>query len=159
MLCVRPLLFFMAATPISLSLAVVTTIPKDYSLARGTLFAGAMSSNIPIIGPFIAAPTIALGTFLTFQTGKVKFVFDDEAMEIFLVRNGENKSRENFVVGGKNRWKFDTFTEWGFLPSKGVPILMYFKETQTKPEGQFHLFPVIMNGKNLYDTLVEKVGL
>jgi hypothetical protein len=35
---------------------------------------------------------------------------------------------------------------------------MYFNEIQTKPEGQFHLFPVIMDGKLLYETLMDKVG-
>lgn len=68
------------------------------------------------------------------------------------------------------------------------PILVYFKERQTKPEGQIHFFPVIFvstkvgskilrsyvlrcsvllvsgvvnhlqNGKQLYDVMVERAG-
>jgi hypothetical protein len=35
------------------------------------------------------------------------------------------------VVGGENRWKYDTFVNWDFLPSEDFPILVYFRETQT----------------------------
>jgi hypothetical protein len=44
------------------------------------------------------------------------------------------------------------------IPSKDFPILMYFKENQTSPEGQVHFFPMICNGKVMYETLMEKVG-
>ncbi|KAJ6381144.1 hypothetical protein OIU77_029937 [Salix suchowensis] len=59
-------------------------------------------------------------------------------------------SGENVFVGGKNRWKYSTFVNWE-LWWPNFPILVYFKETQTKPEGQVHFFPVIFNGKQLYD--------
>lgn len=32
------------------------------------------------------------------------------------------------------------------------------QETQTKPEGQIHFFPIIMDGKQLYDVMVERCG-
>lgn len=32
------------------------------------------------------------------------------------------------------------------------------QESQTKPEGQIHFFPVIFNGKQLYDVMVERCG-
>eukprot|EP01036_Dinobryon_divergens_P035326 gene35326-45743_t len=35
---------------------------------------------------------------------------------------------------------------------------MYFKETQTSPQGQVHLFPVIMDGRLLYETMMQKIG-
>ena len=37
-------------------------------------------------------------------------------------------------------------------------MLVYFKETQTKPEGQIHFFPLIFNGKQVYDVMVERCG-
>jgi len=37
-------------------------------------------------------------------------------------------------------------------------VLVYFKETQTKPEGQIHFFPIIFNGKQLYDVMQERCG-
>lgn len=45
-------------------------------------------------------------------------------------------SGENAFVGGENRWNYDTWTNWEVYPNEKLPILMYFKETQTKPEGQ-----------------------
>lgn len=45
-------------------------------------------------------------------------------------------SGENRFVGGESRWKYDTWTNWEVYPNEALPVLMYFKETQTKPEGQ-----------------------
>ncbi|XP_031381263.1 uncharacterized protein LOC116195953 [Punica granatum] len=103
-----------------------------------------------------AAPAGLLGLLLLFQTTRVRFVFDDEALE---VKIGEQlqESGENVFVGGKNRWKYSTFVNWE-LWWPNFPILVYFKETQTKPEGQVHFFPVIFNGKQLYDVMVERAG-
>ncbi|KAK7330114.1 hypothetical protein VNO77_24300 [Canavalia gladiata] len=103
-----------------------------------------------------AVPVGLLGLLLLFQTTRVKFVFDDEALE---VRIGEQlkESGENVFVGGKNRWKYSAFVNWEFW-WPNFPILIYFKETQTKPEGQIHFFPVIFNGKQLYDVMVERAG-
>jgi Protein of unknown function (DUF3119) len=138
------------------------TIPKNYNVAIGS-FATSAALLFGAHNLIAAVPFGLLGILLIIQTGKVRFVFDKEAMEVFVAKKDDkgdeiNASRENFVVGGKNRWKYSTFTNWFFIPSKNFPILMYFKENQTSPEGQVHLFPVIMDGKILYDTLMEKVG-
>lgn len=103
-----------------------------------------------------AAPIGLLGLLLLFQTTRVRFVFDGEALEV-KVGNEMQESGENVFVGGKNRWKYSTFVNWEFWwPS--FPVLVYFKETQTKPEGQVHFFPVIFNGRQLYDVMVERAG-
>eukprot|EP00262_Sarcandra_glabra_P002244 TRINITY_DN1250_c0_g1_i1.p1 TRINITY_DN1250_c0_g1~~TRINITY_DN1250_c0_g1_i1.p1 ORF type:complete len:213 (-),score=24.26 TRINITY_DN1250_c0_g1_i1:209-847(-) len=103
-----------------------------------------------------AATVGLLGLLLLFQTTRVRFVFDEEALE---VKVGEQlqESGENVFVGGKNRWKYSTFVNWEFW-WPNFPILVYFKETQTKPEGQIHFFPIIFNGKQLYDVMVERAG-
>ncbi|KAL9443385.1 hypothetical protein AB3S75_016691 [Citrus x aurantiifolia] len=103
-----------------------------------------------------AAPVGLLGLLLLFQTTRVRFVFDDEALEV-KVGDEFNESGENVFVGGKNCWKYSTFVNWE-LWWPNFPILVYFKETQTKPEGQVHFFPVIFNGKQLYDVMVERAG-
>ena len=36
--------------------------------------------------------------------------------------------------------------------------LLCAQETQTKPEGQIHFFPIIFNGKQLYDVMLERCG-
>ncbi len=32
------------------------------------------------------------------------------------------------------------------------------QETQTKPEGQIHFFPIIFDSQKLYDVMVERCG-
>ncbi len=39
-----------------------------------------------------------------------------------------------------------------------VYSLSHTQETQTKPEGQIHFFPVLFNGKQLYDVMLERCG-
>ena len=149
-------------TTMAMSEASKLTIPKNYNVAIGSIATSAAlifgAHNI-----IAGIPFVLLSLLLFIQAGKVRFVFDDEALEIFVARKNdqgevENASRENYVVGGKNRWKYSTFTDWYFIPSKSFPILMYFKENQTSAEGQVHLFPVIMDGKMLYETMMKKVG-
>ncbi|VAI45045.1 unnamed protein product [Triticum turgidum subsp. durum] len=53
--------------------------------------------------------------------------------------------------------RYSTFVNWELWWPQ-FPILVYFKETQTKPEGQIHFFPVIFNGRQLYDIMVERAG-
>ena len=141
----------------------VVSIESDYKVAIGSW---GITALLTPLGP-LAIPFAAISALLTRQTGRVKFVFDKEAMEVFITQKDEKTgsetlgSRENFAVGGKNRWKYNTFLKWAFIPSKEVPIFMYFTESQTdpnKPGGQFHLFPVIMNSAQLYDQLVKRVG-
>ncbi|XP_062218831.1 uncharacterized protein LOC133918783 [Phragmites australis] len=103
-----------------------------------------------------AAPIGLLGLLLLFQTTRVRFVFDDEALEV-KVGDQLQEGGENVFVGGKNRWKYSTFVNWELWWPQ-FPILVYFKETQTKPEGQIHFFPVIFNGQQLYDVMVERAG-
>ncbi|XP_052154595.1 uncharacterized protein LOC127772682 [Oryza glaberrima] len=103
-----------------------------------------------------AAPVGLVGCLLLFQTTRVRFVFDDEALEV-KVGDQLEESGENVFVGGKNRWRYSTFVNWELWWPQ-FPILVYFKETQTKPEGQIHFFPVIFNGRQLYDAMVERAG-
>mmetsp|Transcript_13620 Transcript_13620/g.29179 ORF Transcript_13620/g.29179 Transcript_13620/m.29179 type:complete len:189 (+) Transcript_13620:65-631(+) len=102
----------------------------------------------------VAAFTGILGVFLSIQASRVRFRFDDEALEVLV---GADKETENVFVGGKNRWAYDTFINWEFW-WPGFPVLVYFKESQTRPEGQIHFFPIIFNGKELYDVMVERCG-
>ncbi|MQL97304.1 hypothetical protein Taro_029991 [Colocasia esculenta] len=136
-----------------------------------------------------AAPVGLLGLLLLFQVSSSSrnFKCDPESRHTE-VKIGEElqESGENVFVGGKNRWKYSTFVNWE-LWWPNFPILVYFKEKQTKPEGQVHFFPVIFvsapgparmilkscvccsifdssfhaptqNGKQLYDVMVERAG-
>ncbi|RVX11202.1 hypothetical protein CK203_013228 [Vitis vinifera] len=117
-----------------------TVIPDpDYRIASVLL--GLSGGLIYTNNLLPAAPVGLLGLLLLVQTSRVRFVFDNEALE---VKVGEQlqESGENVFVGGKNRWKYSTFVNWE-LWWPNFPILVYFKETQTRPEGQVHFFPVI----------------
>jgi hypothetical protein len=118
-----------------------------------TLLGGAAVSHVAFSNDVFAGLCGVLGAFLAFQASRVRFVFDDEALEVVI---GAQET-ENAFVGGKNRWTYDSFVNWEFW-WPGFPVLVYFKETQTKPEGQIHFFPLIFNGKQVYDVMVERCG-
>jgi hypothetical protein len=55
-------------------------VPSDYKLATGLgLLAGA---QVAVGNLFAAVPIGAIATFLSIQTGRVRFEFDNEAMEV-----------------------------------------------------------------------------
>ena len=118
-----------------------------------------------LLGGFAATLHALLGSLFVVQATRIRFVFDATAFELKTVGTGEklNDAGENIVVGGANRWAYDTFVNYDFLPSIDVPILVYFKETQTPEEkwnegpgefdkiggGQIHFFPAIANVRQL----------
>jgi len=135
-------------------------VPPDFRLAAGFVAGGAalcLAANNYAAG----VPIGLIGAFLALQTTRVRFEFDADSLEVkILKKDGDAEtladSGDNFAVGGANRWKYDTFTNWEMYPSPSLPILVYFKETQTIPEGQIHFFPVIMNGRKLYEIMEER---
>ena len=122
---------------------------------------------------------LCLGLFLILQTTRIRFVFDDDAFEVktkeldalFSDDSSLTNTGENFAVGGENRWTYDSFVNWEFFPSVDLPILVYFKETQTPKDkwnvgpgemannaealakgavpGQVHFFPCIADAQQL----------
>lgn len=151
----------------------LVVIPKNYNISIGAITLGVLvatlAHNLAIGGLFGL-----IGFFLFIQTGKVRFVFDDQALEVLIAKsssgnNGKTEeqleqSRENFAVGGRNRWNYSTVKDWFFIPSRSFPVLMYFKEVQTPgstdngKNGQLHLFPVIMDAQLLEQQMAERVG-
>lgn len=120
-------------------------LPLGLFAIAGAEFAGDLTG--------LAAFTAFLGVFLSVQATRIRFRFDDEGLEV--IRAGEET--KNVFVGGANKWSYDSFINWE-LWWPGFPILTYFKENQTRPEGQIHFFPIIFNGKELYDVMVERCG-
>ncbi|MEW5305889.1 MAG: hypothetical protein WDW36_008402 [Sanguina aurantia] len=116
-----------------------------------SLYTGIVGES-PVGVPFGVLSGV-LGAFLTLQATRVKFIFDDEALELQI----SGKETDNVVVGGQNRWSYESFVNWEFW-WPGFPVLVYFKEDQTTPEGQVHFFPIIGEGKALYNVMVERCG-
>ncbi len=105
--------------------------------------------------------------FLAFQTTTLRFAFDDDSFSL-VSANGAKLEQENVVVGGENKWKYSSFSNYDFLPSKDFPVLVYFREDQTPAEnreevplvvdtleGQVHFFPAISNSKQLEEGFVK----
>jgi hypothetical protein len=153
----------------------VVVINPDYKLAAIFLALGALLDTIPYLqllpGPFVTL----LGVLFAVQATRIRFTFDREAFELKIGDDLEG-SGENIVVGGENRWNYDSFVNWEFFPEGWIdqpqgPILVYFKETQTPQDqwgtgpgqmansddamakgavpGQVHFFPALCDVKQL----------
>ena len=156
LMCCKVVMGIYTRAPVSMGTKVV---PEPcFNLGKGSLAtaAGLMATGNLGGGALMGA----LGGLFTVQAGRVRFEFDEDALELKIDSGGEvlASSGENKVVGGANRWAYDTFTDWFFIPSKDFPILMYFKETQTSPDGQVHFFPVVSNAAELHDAMMTKIG-
>ncbi|CAI5937704.1 unnamed protein product [Closterium sp. NIES-64] len=152
-------------------------VPMPCCRVSGALFLADNKLAAAPIG-LLGAPARLPGAFSLPQTTRVRFVFGEEALETTRVRFvfGEEalevrigqqleSSGENVFVGGENKWRYDTFVNWEYDTFvnwefwwASFPVLVYFKETQTRPEGQVHFFPIIANGKQRYDVMVERCG-
>lgn len=51
-----------------------------------------------------------LPSSLTLQASNVRLRFEPDALEVVFGKKGDKG--ENFFVGGENRWKYSTFTNW-----------------------------------------------
>ena len=136
-------------------------IDPSYNLAIGCVALGGvfgLPSRAPSLlsraGYGLGALLAVFGLFIAFQTTTLRFTFDDSSFS--LVKSDLSTTGVNVVVGGENKWAYDTFVNWDFLPSEDFPILVYFRETQTPSanreevplvvdelDGQVHFFPAI----------------
>jgi hypothetical protein len=150
-------------------------IEPDFKLAAIFLGLGVLLDTIPYIQLVLGPLVTVLGLLFLVQTFRIRFTFDKEAFEL---KQGDSLKDigDNIVVGGANRWTYDSFVNYDFFPKGWIdqpqgPILVYFKETQTpsdnwnegpgksanSPEaiangavpGQVHFFPALCNTKQL----------
>ena len=162
-------------------------IDPDFRVAALFLSLGVVLDLIPYLQLTLGPLVTLLGVLFLVQTFRIRFVFDETALE--LVTQSTDKelrsSGENVIVGGANRWNTDSIINYDFFPKGWIdspigPILVYFKETQTPedswnegpgklandPEkiavgeakaGQVHFFPAVCNGPQIRDEF-EKRG-
>lgn len=151
---------------VAASSAMQVVIPGDYRIG------GVLLGVAALLGPVCHLWTQFgvhgfLGAFLTLQASRVRFRFSDTDLDVVIVDPGasdavalevgtESSGDNKLQGGGANKWSFESVVNWEFW-FPGFPLLVYYKETQTKPEGQPHFFPVIMDGKKLYAEMLQKM--
>ena len=114
-----------------------------------------------------------IGGFLTLQTARLRFRFTGSTVDVLRVQGLSDTGQDDAQspdtdIGGsggaireKSRaigpWGYSSIVNWEFW-WPGFPVLAYFKETQVKETGQRHFFPVIMDGKTLYQQMLLNFG-
>mmetsp|Transcript_4877 Transcript_4877/g.7828 ORF Transcript_4877/g.7828 Transcript_4877/m.7828 type:complete len:341 (-) Transcript_4877:859-1881(-) len=108
-----------------------------------------------------------VGAFLTLQTARLRFRFSKHSIDVLKVNGltetgAASESNDRFGTEEEKRrvmgpWDYSSIVNWDFW-WPGFPVLAYFKETQTKETGQKHFFPVIMDGKQVYEQMLENFG-
>jgi len=156
-------------------------VDRDYTVALTliavgmwlTLFHPSDSTFIDMLG---GGFHLWFGSFIGYQTMRTRVVFNKGTFELKTVTNKvlglqrdkglKPKEYTNYVLGTNNEWRYDTFVNWDFFPSIQLPILVYFKETQTpeymqtkgslgphqmdrRDNGQMHWFPAFANVKQI----------
>ncbi len=131
-------------------------IDPDYTLAAsfGIIGISIIVSDHGGVGGVVGGGFVSLlASLFAVQATRLRFVFDETCFELktldSIYSTELRDSGENIIVGGANRWGYDSFVNWDFYPSPSLPILVYFKETQTKrtdgkgsgDDGQIHFFP------------------
>ena len=87
-----------------------TIIPEPSYNIPAVLLGSCALSHFAFGNDVLAGLSGILGVFLAVQASRVRFVFDDEALEVVV---GQQKAKtENVFVGGANRWKYNTFVNW-----------------------------------------------
>lgn len=118
-------------------------IDPDFRVAALFLALGAVLDVIPYIQLTLGPLVTLLGALFLFQTFRIRFIFDESNnLELVTTKRLGNDaefttSGENVIVGGANRWACDKIVNYDFFPQSWMesplklPILVYFKETQT----------------------------
>ena len=94
-------------------------IEPDYKLGIIFLTAGFLLDVIPYIQLTLGPIVTLLGVLFVVQTARIRFCFDGTAFEL-KTSGGEDgglaDTGENIVVGGENRWTYDSFVNYEFFP-------------------------------------------
>ena len=125
-------------------------VDASYNLAIGMSTAGigcgihalSKKDRIRIVPAVGSAIMLFLASYLQTKTESVRFRFDNEAFSI--VKADGNPIGDNPVMGGSYRWIYNDIVEYKVFPSDVVPLLLYFKETQT-PEDKRVAAPITVS--------------
>jgi hypothetical protein len=91
-------------------------IDKDFRLSAIFLGAGLLLDQIPYIQLTLGPIVTLLGILFLVQTFRLDFVCDDSTFSLQDTTTEDNEVGENIVVGGENRWTYDSFANFDFFP-------------------------------------------
>lgn len=157
-------------------------IDPSFKLAGIFLVAGIALDCIPYIQLTLGPLVTLLGLLFLVQTFRIRFTFDPNNFEL---RMGDSLDSvgDNIVVGGENKWPYESFVNWEFFPKGWIdqpqgPILAYFKETATPSDkwnegpgesanseqalengavpGQVHFFPILCDAQQLRSEFIKR---
>jgi len=162
------------------SAAVICLIHPDKSCAVSDMMPFCPPDFYSGLSAFIH---VWFGLFMADRAKRIRVIFDKN---YFQMRNlyepnwpyhkndieGMTERPMNYVIGGMNKWKYDSFVNWGFFPSVHLPVLVYFKETQTPKDkwnvgpgsydyrnnGMVHFFPAFGNSYQIKEQFEKRIG-
>lgn len=169
-----------SSSSLSVAGAALELVDPSYNLAIGAFGIGLAAGFLEdlrdgageklLTAKFFGAFAViftAFSLFLAFQTTTLRFAFGEDSFSL-VSASGDKLEQENVVVGGENKWRYSSFSNYDFLPSRDFPVLVYFREDQTPVEvreevpivvdtleGQVHFFPAISNTKQLEDGFLK----
>jgi len=150
-------------------------IDPDFTLAGIFLTLGVLLDTVPYVQLTLGPLVTLLGVLFLVQTFRVRFAFTEDSFQLKMGDDLEDIG-ENKIVGGENKWAYDSFVNYAFFPEGWIdqpqgPVLVYFKETQTPSDkwsegpgqsanseeavakgavpGQVHFFPCLCNAKQI----------
>ncbi len=91
-------------------------IEKDFRLSAIFLGGGLLMDQIPFLQVTIGPIVTLLGILFLVQTFRLNFVCDDTTFSLQDTSQEEASVGENIVVGGENRWTYDSFVNYDFFP-------------------------------------------
>ena len=147
----------------------------DIAIATGCLSSACCVLSLKFRKQIIAEVLTVLLTFLfgyiSIKTSTVRFDFDKTNLSLVKSNGaalGESPLFPSAGEKGDYSWSYESITNYCFLPSDALPLLLYFKETELPSSfiiqppfvidnlpGQIHIFPMIGNFQQLSDELVK----
>lgn len=106
----------MASSPSSAGEKIV--IDKDFRLSALFLAGGLFLDRIPLLQVTLGPIVTLLGVLFLVQTFRINFVCDDATFSLQENPDEGDAVGENVVVGGENRWTYDSFVNYDFFPGE-----------------------------------------
>lgn len=125
-------------------------VKPSFNLAASFLFSGGAMAYLGDFWAVLGFPIILIGTLLSVQTVRLRFIFGPKRISVAQRKNGGLD-----IIRG---WEYDKISNWEVW-WKVLPILAYFKEKESyNGRGSVHFFPVLCDGAQLIEQFRTRVS-